>query len=178
MADETGVRFIPTSPAIPNTDTALLYPGMGLLEGINVNEGRGTGKAFRICAAPWINGSELQQVFMKKDCPGISCQPCFYTAAEGLYANQNCYGLEFLVTDKNDFRPVAAGISLLQSITALYPEHVEERLYTTRANPSGIAHLDKLLGIKNAFMKIKTGETISTDVAGQWNFLVKPFLLY
>ena len=34
--------FIPTSPAIQNITTALLYPGIGLLEGINVTEGRGT----------------------------------------------------------------------------------------------------------------------------------------
>ena len=36
----TGFDFYPTSPAIKNIETALVYPGMGLLEGIDVNEGR------------------------------------------------------------------------------------------------------------------------------------------
>ena len=47
IADDSGLKFIPTSPAIQSLNTALLYPGMGLLEGINVNEGRGTDKAFQ-----------------------------------------------------------------------------------------------------------------------------------
>ena len=47
--------FVSPSPAIRDADTALLYPGMGLLEGINVNEGRGTEYPFKILGAPWIN---------------------------------------------------------------------------------------------------------------------------
>ena len=38
--------FTPTSPAISKLSTALLYPGTGLLEGINVNEGRETEYVF------------------------------------------------------------------------------------------------------------------------------------
>ena len=119
-----------------------------------------------------------KQAFMKRDCQGISCQPCNYTAAEGLYATQNCNGLEFLVTDRSSFRPVTTGIALLQTITALYPEHAKERLYSTRANPSGLAHLDKLLGIKNAFLKIKNRETIPVDVVDEWSLRIQPFLIY
>ena len=46
IAGTPGFDFYPTSPAIQNISTALMYPGMGLLEGINVNEGRGTDKPF------------------------------------------------------------------------------------------------------------------------------------
>ena len=172
------MNFFPTSPAIQSIETALLYPGMGLLEGINVNEGRGTTKPFRICGAPWINGDELMQQFMKKSCPGISCKPYNFRPAGGLYANQNCNGLEFSVIDSASFRPVATGIALLQTIARLYPEHSRERSYSTRANPSGLSHLDKLLGIKHAFVKIKNQEMISTEVADKWSALVQPFLLY
>jgi uncharacterized protein YbbC (DUF1343 family) len=178
MADDSGGKFIPTSPAIQNVSTALLYPGMGLLEGINVNEGRGTNSTFRICGAPWIHGPALRQAFMEKGCAAISCQSYSYVPTEGLYANQNCNGLEFFITDANNLRPVEMGLALLQTIIALYPEHVEERLYQTRANPSGHAHLDKLLGIEHAFIKIKNGEIINTDVADSWAPLMQPFLLY
>ena len=44
--------FVSPSPAIRDADTALLYPGIGLLEGINVNEGRGTQYPFKILGAP------------------------------------------------------------------------------------------------------------------------------
>jgi len=90
----------------------------------------------------------------------------------------NCNGLEFLVTDRSSFRPVITGIALIQTVAALYPEHTEERLYTTHANPSGVAHLDKLLGIKHAFIKIKNGERMFTEIADEWSLLIQPFLLY
>jgi uncharacterized protein YbbC (DUF1343 family) len=178
MARKTRWKFMPTSPAIQSIDAALLYPGMGLLEGINVNEGRGTGKAFRICGAPWINGPTLQKVFMKKNCAGISCQAYSYRAVEGLYANQLCNGLEFFIEDEKSLRPVATGLALLQSIVELYPGQVQERLYKTRANPSGLAHLDKLLGIEHAFIKTKNGESINVAVADSWEPIIHPFLLY
>ena len=168
--------FTSPSPAIQNITTALLYPGMGLLEGINVNEGRGTNKPFTICGAPWINSEMLAHAFTQKNCAGIICKPYSYTPAEGLYAGQNCNGLEFFITGDENFRPVATGINLLQTIIAMYPHHVKERLYTTRANPSGYAHLDKLLGVQHAFMKIKNGE-INIAVKN-WNNVIDPFLLY
>jgi len=178
MANEPGWKFIPTSPAIQNIESALLYPGMGLLEGINVNEGRGTERAFRICGAPWINGHALQQAFQEKNCAGISCKSYSYTPVEGMFANRYCNGLNFFITNTNSFRPVATGLALLQTLLALYPEQVEERIYSTRANPSGYNHLDKLLGIEQAFIKIKNGKSINTDVTDAWASLIQPFLLY
>ncbi len=178
MADKAGWSFTPTSPAIRDITTALLYPGMGLLEGINVNEGRGTDKPFRVCGAPWINGKYLQEAFMEKNCAGISCQPVSYRPEEGLYAGQDCNGLEFFVTDANSFRPVATGIVLLKSINELYAKRVEGRLYKTLANKAGRGHLDRLVGVENIFLKIKNGDIIKTVVADEWAGRMEPFLLY
>ena len=50
--DETGLRWVPTSPAMPHLSTALLYPGMCLLEGTNLSLGRGTSLPFEICGSP------------------------------------------------------------------------------------------------------------------------------
>ena len=43
--DQTGLRFIKPSPNMPDLETAALYPGLCLLEGTNVSEGRGTAQA-------------------------------------------------------------------------------------------------------------------------------------
>ncbi|HET6344366.1 MAG TPA: DUF1343 domain-containing protein, partial [Myxococcota bacterium] len=40
--DETGLFWVLPSPNMPTLDTALVYPGMCLLEGTNISEGRGT----------------------------------------------------------------------------------------------------------------------------------------
>src|SRR6188768_3404844 len=114
--------FYPTSPAIQNISTALVYPGMGLLEGINVNEGRGTDKPFIQFGAPWINAEELQLEMENKKITGIEIKPFSYLPADSLYKNEKCYGLELTITDANKFRPISFGIDLISVLFKLYPQ--------------------------------------------------------
>ena len=178
MAGTTGFEFHPTSPAIKNSTAALLYPGTGLLEGININEGRGTDKPFSVLGTPWIDAETLVEQFQQKNLPGISVKTCTYTPADSLYKEEKCYGLELIITDEQKLGPVKTGIELLKTLISLYPEKIEERFYTTRANPSGGGHLDKLLGIENAFEQIRNGYHIDNDVSKSWPKIIRPFLLY
>jgi uncharacterized protein YbbC (DUF1343 family) len=171
-------HFIPPSPAIRDPQTALLYPGTGLLEGVLINEGRGTEQPFRVCGAPWINGEALSEAYHEKSPPGLDIRTCSFTPSEGVNAGELCHGLAFSVTDPSRFRPVAAGIHLLQALACMYPQQLRERLYRTRANPSGAAHLDKLLGVKGAFEQLKTGASFLTEVGQEWRGIIKPYLLY
>jgi len=170
--------FYPTSPAIQNISTALVYPGMGLLEGINVNEGRGTDKPFIQFGAPWINAEELQTELQHKNISGIGLKPCSYIPGDSLYKGEPCYGLELNLTDANKFRSVAFGIDLISILCKLYRQHVTERAYVTNANPTGGGHLDKLLGVKNTFELLKHRKTIKTDISQTWLSEMAPFLLY
>ena len=176
--DHMANDFYPTSPAIQNISTALVYPGMGLLEGINVNEGRGTDKPFMQFGAPWINAEELQMALTNKNITSIDLKPCSYVPADSLYKNEACYGLELDLTDTNKFRPVAFGIDLISVLFKLYPDQVKERAYVTNVNPSGGGHLDKLLGIKNAFDLFRSNAFIETDVSGFWSKEIGHYLLY
>jgi len=178
LAGTDNFNFIPTSPAIKNSTTALLYPGMGLLEGVNVNEGRGTDIPFQVCGAPWINPDHLQELFKSKNLAAIKSRPLDYTPVDGLYKGEHCYGLQFSITNTLNFHPVKAGLSLLQSIIELYPLFVKERFYITNANPTGKAHLDKLTGIQNALNLLKDGYTLQTDVSQTWTQEITPYLLY
>jgi uncharacterized protein YbbC (DUF1343 family) len=176
---EAGWFFTPTSPAIRDEETALLYPGTGLLEGINVNEGRGTEFPFKIIGAPWINASQFQKAFQNLQLPGIISQPYLYTPSSGLYENEICHGIKLTVTDPFKFRPVHTGIQLIHVIQYLYPDLCKERFYKTRANPSGQKHLDKLTGIVNSFKKIKDGELfLSFDTPLNWKETISSYLLY
>jgi len=171
--------FTPTSPAILDTETALLYPGMGLLEGINVNEGRGTRSPFKVCGAPWINGEQLNREFINNRLPGIKSIAITYTPTHGLYAGEKCQGLKFFLTDHHLFTPVKTGLQLLQCIISLYPGQCKERVYPTVANPAGNGHLDKLTGVYRSFEKIG-GERIPSTILQQkdWKEIIGPYLLY
>jgi uncharacterized protein YbbC (DUF1343 family) len=171
--------FNPPSPAIRDAETALLYPGMGLLEGINVNEGRGTELPFKVFGAPWIDALQIHEAYQNLQLSSVTGEPYTYRPTSGFYANEDCHGLLLTVTNVSLFHPVEAGIHLINLITSLYPEHCKERLYKTRANPNGDKHLDKLTGIYDSFQRIKNHEIIDTGcIRSAWKETMKPYLLY
>jgi len=171
--------FAPPSPAITDPETALIYPGTGLLEGINVNEGRGTSYPFKTVGSPWINADQIREEFESRKLPGIIGQPYSYQPMSGLYSNEKCYGLRFYISDISSFRPVRTGLELINLITSLFPDHCREREYKTRANPTGERHLDKLTGVDNSFEKIRNKEMseFSQDVS-EWKKIISLYLLY
>ncbi|MEO0129016.1 MAG: DUF1343 domain-containing protein, partial [candidate division WOR-3 bacterium] len=56
---DCSLKWTVPSPNMPSFETALVYPGMCLLEGTNVSEGRGTTRPFEIFGAPWIKEEKL-----------------------------------------------------------------------------------------------------------------------
>lgn len=170
--------FVPTSPALQQAESVMLYPGTGLLEGVNVHEGRGTIAPFRICGAPWIDMEFLLRSWEQKNIPGIIAEATSYISQSNFYTGQFCHGLQFFITDQQALKPVAMGIALLQTLLQCYPGHCAERLYPTAANPTGKGHLDKLLGIRNSFARLKAGENIDTNIYPAWAETIGPYLLY
>jgi len=170
--------FVPTSPALQNIASAMLYPGLGLLEAVNINEGRGTAMPFTICGAPFINANTLLQHWLLKNIAGIQTTAISYTPQSSVYAGQLCHGLQFTITNASVLQPVAMGIALLQTLLQLYPQQITEKPYPTAANPTGAAHLDKLLGIPHAFALLQAGQPISTIVNPLWRNTISNYLLY
>lgn len=169
--------FVSPSPAITDLETALLYPGMGLLEGINVNEGRGTGTPFKVFGSPWINADELQNAFISLRIPGIKSYPISYKPSLGIYVNEVCHGLRFSLTRSQVFRPVNMSLKLIHLFLSLYPHQIIDRLYKTTVNPTGENHLDKLLGVKDSLEKIKNDKIPDTKLDNsQWKTIIRPYL--
>jgi uncharacterized protein YbbC (DUF1343 family) len=168
--------FFPTSPAIQNIQTALLYPGTGFWEGVNVQEGRGTAFPFSQMGAPWIDEKYIRHLH-EKELKGVAISHTQFTADNGRYAGVKCNGILLKVTNAKMFKPVATGITLLQVLMQLYPEHVKPEKYKTLANAGGENHLDKLLGIPNAMEEIRKN-AIHTNIAKQWKSIIEPFLMY
>ena len=172
-------KFIPTSPAIKDATTALLYPGLGLLEGVNVNEGRGTELDFKVFGAPWINSTTLKKNLDSLDLPGITFSTTKYIPCWGMYQDEICFGLRLHVTNRQLIKPVTVGIEILKQLITNYPLDCKARLYKTNANPNGDGHLDKLLGIQNSFEKIKNNIKIQTQIPNElWRDKILPYLFY
>lgn len=182
--DQSGWFFVPTSPAIRDTETIALYPATCFLEGVNVNEGRGTTDDFKICGAPWMDGNKITAAFNEQSFPGITATATRYIPEWGVYAGEDCQGMHFRITDDALFRPVLTGISLLSLLKKTYPTELMERLYITAANPTGNGHLDRLTGVYQAYPKIENGELTSSLADTElliregWEERIRPYLLY
>jgi len=126
---ELGLNWIKPSPNIPSPTTALLYPGMGLLETCNISEGRGTTRPFENIGAPWLDHITLAKILNESKIPGVKIDTTSYipvdmsgAAMNPVYKEQRCRGLFFTVTDPHQFSSVALGIHLICATKKLHPD--------------------------------------------------------
>jgi uncharacterized protein YbbC (DUF1343 family) len=119
---DTNRPWIFPSPNMPTWETALLYPGMVLLEGTNISEGRGTALPFQIFGAPFIDERKLLRHLEKANLEGVKFRPLCFEPVFDKWAGQTCYGCQIHITDRKTFRPYRLGLTLLQ---ALFHTHGE-----------------------------------------------------
>ncbi len=118
--DETGLPWIMPSPNMPTLNTAIVYPGMCLLEGTNLSEARGTTRPFEIFGAPWLDPFRLGQELKRLNLPGVCFRPLFFKPTFHKYKNQNCGGLQIYVLDRNRFKPFLTALKILKLIKHRY----------------------------------------------------------
>ncbi len=111
---ETGLHFVPPSPNMPTPDTALVYPGMCLLEGTNLSEGRGTCRPFEQFGAPWLDAQLVAKRLEALKLPGVRFRPVAFTPTFDKHSGQSCEGAFLHVTDRRAFRPLATAIAIVK----------------------------------------------------------------
>jgi uncharacterized protein YbbC (DUF1343 family) len=124
---ETGLPWVMPSPNMPLFDTALVYPGLCLLEGTNISEGRGTTRPFELFGAPWIDPSLLVNAISKKDIPGAAFRPAYFVPTFGKYRGELCGGAQIYVKNRKRFRPFSTGLEIIRIVRRLYPNRFRWR---------------------------------------------------
>lgn len=119
---DTGLQWVAPSPHMPWPETALVYPGMCLLEGLNVSEGRGTAMPFHLFGAPFINPDECADVLNNRGLPGIRFRPTWFIPQYNKYAGQTIGGCALQVTDRAVFQPFFTGVAITSVLAELYDE--------------------------------------------------------
>ena len=69
---DTHVPWVPPSPNMPTVNTATVYPGIGILEGTNLSEGRGTTTPFNLFGAGFFNYTFVDLLRKATACPSSS----------------------------------------------------------------------------------------------------------
>ena len=168
--EETGLPWVPPSPNMPTVDTAVVYPGMCFFEGTNVSEGRGTCKPFEQVGAPFVDGARLSDRLNALELPGVFFRPVFFQPTAGKYADEVCQGVQLHVFDRDLFRPVHAGFTVLSAINQLWPTD-----FTWRLPRGGIHNFDRLAGTDQIRRALDAGTSADDLVAG-WEKDLQSFL--
>ena len=150
--DQCGLPWVMPSPNMPTPDTALVYPGMCLLEGSNLSEGRGTTRPFELFGAPFIDGPRLARELHRCDLPGVVFRPCVIEPAFHKFRGQRCGAIQLHVNDRNAFKPYRTGLAVLVAVRKLWPESFAWRTepYEFRADVPAIDLLTGRAAVRQA----------------------------
>lgn len=120
--DMTGLPWIMPSPNIPSLDTATVYPGMCLLEGTNLSEGRGTTRPFEFFGAPFIEPERFIKRINEYRLKGVIFRPVYFIPTFQKYAGKMCGGVQLHITDRRVFKPFKSAVAILKTVNELYPQ--------------------------------------------------------
>jgi uncharacterized protein YbbC (DUF1343 family) len=118
---ETGLPWVIPSPNMPTPDTALVYPGMCLLEGTNLSEGRGTTRPFELFGAPWLDGEKLAEALHAEKLPGVRFRPCSFTPTWDKHARARCHGVQIHLHYPRGVDAVRLGVACIVHARAQDP---------------------------------------------------------
>lgn len=180
LAADTDVPWVLPSPNMPTPDTALVYPGTCMFEGVaSISEGRGTTRPFELIGGPEMDyhwGDRLNELRL----PGVEFREAYFTPTFNKFTNTLCAGVEVKVTDPRAYDPVRTGVAML----------VEARRYPSFAwrvdswDAQRPYWIDKLSGSPRLRTMIDAGATVD-EVVGAWRdelaaFVARrrPYLLY
>ena len=161
--DQTGLKWVKPSPNLPDMNAVEVYPGSVLIEATNVSEGRGTDHPFETIGAPFIDGKKLASLMNAQHLTGVKYEPTVFTphsypwANEPKYEGQRCYGVKIIVTNRNIFKPVEAGVYLVWAIKEVAPEKF--KFYPQE--------FDRLAGTPKVRLQLDAGES-PKKIISEW----------
>jgi len=162
--EETNLIWVPPSPNIPTMASALVYPGMCLIEGTNLSEGRGTTTPFEIVGAPWVDGIKLAERLSALALPGVLFRPVAFTPTLSKFSGESCQGVQLHVADHKLFRPLAIALALVADIRRNYSEQFQFKS----------AYFDRLAGTDTVRKAIERDEPLA-DIVLTWQKDLKEF---
>ena len=116
---ETGLPWVPPSPALVAPEQALYYAFFGTLESGNLAVGRGLSNelAFKVVGAPWITPAQQNLLVSQLNTiniPGFSVQTFDWTATRAIFTGNVCHGIQFNIQDDISVKTFPTLLNVLQ----------------------------------------------------------------
>lgn len=130
--DQTGLKWVKTSPNLPYLETAIVYPGTCFFEGVNISEGRGTDRPFQYIGTPWADAGKVAGLLKGKNIKGADFKAVEFTpkvtpnnARPPKFNNTVCKGVFIDIKDRKTYEPVKAGVYLLWAFKQVNPDSLQ-----------------------------------------------------
>jgi len=146
MAPQCSLPWVAPSPNIPTFESALLYIGTCLFEGVNLNEGRGTETPFQIIGAPWLQPERVIGALKPFEYLGCSLSAEDYTprsipgkSTSPAYKDTVCHGIRIAVANRDNARPFTLAYGLLRAMVQIHGRELAWRdFFDTLAGGDGL----------------------------------------
>jgi len=119
---DTGLQWVQTSPNIPEWDTAIVYPGTGLIDNAGINNGTGYTKPFKYAGAPGLDGQRLADALNARNIPGVYFRPAYWTPMSGFWKDKQLSGVELVVFAPRVFPAVRSAVEILTAVRQINPK--------------------------------------------------------
>ncbi|HWS37770.1 MAG TPA: DUF1343 domain-containing protein [Actinoplanes sp.] len=173
---ELDLPWVLPSPNMPTPDTALVYPGTGMFEGVaTLSEGRGTTRPFELIGGPGFDYHWCDRM-SALDLPGVRFREAYFTPTFNKFAGKLCAGIEVKVVDPRRYDPIRTAVHML----------VEARRSPAFAwRVDGAKYFIDLLTGSSRLRTMIDAKASAADVIGAWSGELaafdrrrKPYLRY
>lgn len=161
--DSTGVTWVNPAPGIHSLDQATLYPAVALIEGTSVSVGRGTDMPFQLVGSPYLTAKELSSYLNGRNIPGVRFVPVSFTPTSGPFIRRECFGVNIIVTNREELDAPELGLELAAALHKLSPLGYD------------LSHMNQLLANKAVFAALQAGQD-PNRIAADWREQLDQFM--
>ena len=176
--DDVNGPWVYPSPNMPTLETATIYPGMCLVEGVNLSEGRGTTRPFHLMGAPWIDPQRLTrlctELARENGLQGVIFRPAAFNPGFQKHTGAACRGIEVHVTDRNVLNATLLGMVCVAAGYQCDPEHFAWRTETYEFIDEPIA-IDLLTGGSEYRLCVEAGGSLKA-LYDSWSESLQAFV--
>lgn len=160
--NDTGLPWIPTSPAIPTVESAVGYPSAGICGDLHnwLSIGMNCGKPFRLFAAQWIDGDRLAERLNSYGIPGTRFESISFRV-ENRWSTTDWEGVQYIYDDYDAACITMTQFYVMQAITELWPEKRAFEVCTEHPT------FDKVCGTDRIRIRFSRNYTVDS-IRGYW----------
>lgn len=161
---ETNLPWVPTSPHIPNSMSAIYYASSGILgELYTVSIGVGYTQPFELFAADWINADDLCESLNNLAIPGVQFRPVHYKPYYSVGKGVMLHGVQLHFTDIQKAPVSLIQFFVMQECHRLYPDKNPFKM----CESSRLSMFDKVCGSKEIRERFEKSFLVK-DIESLW----------